>query len=195
MEDQLRHNEPLLLQTAPLPYSFNHVTQLSMIVGCGVALISAIFWAIVIKNGGKGLEPLIQFALLGMCSLISIIAIPLILAPLRWKNRLAKADFFLTPQRAIICEKGKLRSIEWSDAPQTQLTMHPGGCGSIMIIEQKGFMGKVNRKINDLLGDSRPLHRETDDKERLSGFVHIPQAQEVYALIESLSQALRQTHH
>lgn len=181
---ELGSDEELLAMTAPTSYAFNRQTRMEFMIGVPFVLasiwVASMLFKIVFQSG----LPAVFWALLLMLLVFFSVGCLLVLSPTRWKKRLSRTDYFVTSKRVFLAEENDLHQFFWKDEPYTSLQMHNELLESIYISRKT----RVNACLDKLFGKGKVNAYETDETGKMNGLLNIPQADKVYAMIESLME-------
>lgn len=179
---EMEDGEELLEATAPVPYSFNRQTRVEFMIGMPFILASAWVASMLFKIVSQSGFSLIFWALLLMLVVFFSVGCLLFFSPARWKKRLSRTDYFITSRRVFLAEGDNLHQFFWRDEPYISLQMHHELLGSVYISRRT----RVHACLDKLFGKGKVNAYETDETGKMNGLLNIPQAEKVYAMIESL---------
>ena len=176
--------EELLMMTAPIPYAFNRQTRMELMIGVPFILASAWVASMLFRVVPQSGYSFIFWALLLMLLVFFPMGCLLVFSPARWKKRLSRTDYFITSKRVFLAEENDLRQFFWKDEPYVSLQMHHELLGSVYISRRT----HVNACLDKLFGKGKVNAYETDETGKMNGLLNIPQAGDIYAMIESLME-------
>ena len=177
-------SEELLMMTAPIPYAFNRQTRMELMIGVPFILASAWVASMLFRVVPQSGYSFIFWALLLMLLVFFPMGCLLVFSPARWKKRLSRTDYFITSKRVFLAEENDLRQFLWKDEPYISLQMHHELLGSVYISRRT----RVSACLDKLFGKGKVNAYETDETDKMNGLLNIPQAEKVYAMIESLME-------
>ena len=176
--------EELLMMTAPIPYAFNRQPRMELMIGVPFILASAWVASMLFRVVPQSGYSFIFWALLLMLLVFFPMGCLLVFSPARWKKRLSRTDYFITSKRVFLAEENDLRQFLWKDEPYISLQMHHELLGSVYISRRT----RVSACLDKLFGKGKVNAYETDETGKMNGLLNIPQAEKVYAMIESLME-------
>lgn len=187
VEQVLSEGEEILHQTAPIPYKpSGHMMQTAFGTGCSIFTLFILFLTCKIWDEQTLLVRLSMFIFIGIGALISYQCLT---SSRKWLNRLSQCDFFITKQRFITVDGGKIHSIYWADRPKCRLTQHEDGMKSILIIKTNSLGSILAERLP---GTNTPYVVQENGK-TLNGLIHIPDADAVYTLIKQYAHETNQS--
>ncbi len=182
VEQVLAQGEKILLQTAPIPYKpSDHAIQTAF--GIGSCIFTIFIVLLSYKIWGEQ-TPLIRLSMILFSGIGAFISYRCLSNSRIWLNRLKQCDFFITNQRFITVDDGKIHSINWADRPQCRLVQHEDGMKSILIVKANS-LGKI---FAERLQCSNTPEVVQENGKTLNGLIHIPDADAVYALVKQYAQ-------
>ena len=181
---EMEAGEELLAMAAPVPYAFNRQTRMEFIIGVPFIFASAWVASMLFKVVSQSGVSLIFWALFVMLLVFFSVGCLLVFSPARWKKRLSRTDYFITSRRVFLAEGNDLRQFFWKDEPYVSLQMHHELLGSVYISRRT----RINACLDKLFGKGKVNAYETDETGKMNGLLNIPQAEKVYAMIESLME-------
>lgn len=176
--------EELLMMTAPIPYAFNRQTRMELMIGVPFILASVWVASMLFRIVSQSGYSFIFWVLLLMLLVFFPVGCLLVFSPARWKKRLSRTDYFITSKRVFLAEEDDLRQFLWKDEPYISFQMHHELLGSVYISRRT----RVSACLDKLFGKGKVNAYETDETGKMNGLLNIPQAEKVYAMIESLME-------
>ncbi len=134
---KLQAGEELLLATAPageVPMG-DEIQSYLFGGGFGAAGLFLLASGYTLQQSGE-LAGFALWAFYVMGAAFLLFALPVLLAPLRWRRRLRGIDYFITNRRLFIYRGEEVHSQIWSEPCICHLTPRAGSCGDISVIRK-----------------------------------------------------------
>ena len=181
---EMEPNEEILAVTAPIPCAFNRQTRIELMIGVPFILASVWVASMLFKIVSQSGFSFIFWGLILMFLVFFSVGCLLVFSPARWRKRLSRTDYFVTSKRVFLAEGRDLHQFFWKDEPYVSLQMHNELLGSVYISRRT----HVNACLDKLFGKGKVNAYETDETGKMNGLLNIPQAGDIYAMIESLME-------